>query len=692
MSLEQSLLNLIGRSYRVIVIVFLAMAIACAGLIDFKVENSIKSWVDTDSEGYQQYQRFITEFGDDATLLAVYSYADLTSVNLDEYLSFIEQIKKNNAVSAVFDPVDMFLLNPDGSSLNTSIVDDLKTSFKQRPPDFRNVLMSKDMTTLGILILLSQDHEQTHPEIVHEVEQHLSNMGLHSRFAGTSYFSDTLSQSLTHDLTLVITGLITMSILILLWFFRSPVVVVCVIAGIGISLLYTLVFTSVLQIKFNLLTLILYPLVFCIGITTSIHLFSRRDEGIWKFESAYKKIFKPTLITMITTIIGCGAFIFAPQTIVRDMGFVFPVAISITYFVMLIFVPSAYLMLAKHRRLLPLPISSIAGLSARKNIIVSFFLFIIAIVAVSQLSKLRTEPDAIYFFPPDAELIQSYKVIEEKLTGLMVVDMMVETVDGTLITTEKNTTNVKYFLGEARQLAELTDIVSPLDWLNTYKEEIITPELKQAYLSNDKKSMRITFRFKNISDVPFEDTINKLQGLWDKHKAPALMMHISGLLPMILEAQDALLKTQALVFPVILVLMTVVLFLIFPSPGVLLSACLANILPLIIMAGAMALFEIPVNSINLFVASVMLGVIVDDTIHLLYAWNKTDSIEHAMSEVKPALLITTLTIVLAFSSLLFSSLRPVSQFGLLSIVAVIVAYLCDVYLLPLLLNRIKVQA
>lgn len=690
MNVEKNVLNLIGRNYRAIVVSFLIIGIICGSITDFKVENSIKSWVDTGSDGYQQYQRFISEFGDDATLLAVYEYSDLASVNLNEYLSFIEQIRDSEAVSAVFDPVDMFLLNMDRTSLNESLIDELKNSFVRRPSDFRNVFISKDMKTLGLLIILKQDQENKHAQIVHEVKQGLAGIGLHSHFAGTSYFSDTLSESLTHDLTLVITGLVIMTLFVMFWFFRSPVVVICVMSGIGISLLYILAFTSMLQIKFNLLTLILYPLVFCIGITTSIHLFSRRDKGVWLLESAYKKIFKPTMITMITTIIGCGAFIFAPQTIVRDMGLVFPVAISISFLVMLVFVPSAYQWLAGSRELPPLPMSLTIDFSTRKNIVINLFLFIVAIAAVCQLPKLRTEPDAIYFFSPDSELIQSYKFIEDRLTGLMVVDMMVETIDGSVVTTKDNMEKIKHFLIEARKLPELTDVISASDWLNTYTEGFIMPELSQAYLSDNKTSMRLTFRFRNISDAPFAETISKLQGLWNKHKPRNLTMHITGLLPMVLAAQDALLKTQAVVFPVILILMTLVLFLILPSLKVLISACLANILPLTIMAGVMALLQIPVNSINLFVASVMLGVIVDDTIHLLYAWKTTGSIEHAMSEVKPALWITTLTIVLAFSSLLFSSLRPVFQFGLLSIVAVIIAYLCDVYLLPILLSKKQV--
>ena len=691
MNLENSLLRLIKYHNRVVVICFLLLAVACGSIAEFRVEHSIESWVDKSSDSYQQYRRLITEFGDDANLLAVYDRADLTPAKLHSYQSFIEHIRASEGVSNVFDPVNMFLLNLEGDSLDESAIDDLKKTFAQRPPDFRNVLMSSDMKTLGILIILKQDLEDLHPQIVHDVKQGLANIGLHCRFAGTSYFSETLSKSLTHDLVIVIIGLVIVTLIVMYWFLRSLVVLVCVITGIGISLLYTLAFTSMMNIKFNLLTLILYPLVFCIGITSSIHLFSRRDHGKWNLENAFTKVFKPVIITMITTVIGCCAFIFAPQTVVRDSGLVFPVAISITCLVMLVYVPAAYQLFASNRDLPSIPVSPATGYLSRKNEIISLFLVIVTIVAVFQLPKLRTEPDAIYFFSPDSELIQSYKYIEDRLAGLLVVDMIVETTDAKSITAQDKTEQIGQFVKSARKLPGLTTIISPLDWLNTYTEDIVMPELKQAYLSDNRRAMRLTFHFRNISDSPPVENINNLKRLWNEHDHPGLTMHITGLLPLILEAQDALLKTQAMVFPAILILITLVLFSIIRSFNVLVSACIANLLPLVIMAGAMAMLEIPVNSINLFVASVMLGVIVDDTIHLLYAWNKTGSIEHAMQEVKPALWITTLTIVLAFTSLLFSSLRPVLQFGLLSIIAVTIAYLCDVFLLPFLLHERRVS-
>ena len=691
MKIEQYLLGIIKNQYRIIVAGFLFAAIICIVVTDFSIENSIDSWIDKSSVDYQHYRQMVSEFGDDATLLVVFDRADLASSRLHDYQSFIEQIRTNRGVSIVFDPVDMFLLGPEGTSLDETVIEDLKKSFFNNPADFRNVLMSPDIETLAILIILQQDLEQLHPQIINEVEQGMDQLGLPCHLAGTSYFSDTLSKALTRDLSIVITVLVIVTLLVMQWFLRSPVVVACVITGIAISLLYTLALTSLLHIKFNLLTLILYPLIFCISITTSIHFFSRREAGNWNAEYAYKKIFRPTIITMITTVIGCSAFAFAPQTIVREMGLVFPAAIVISYLVVLIFVPSACQWLANSSSLQPLPVTRSLKPASMKNKLVSLLLASMTIIAVWQLPRLRTEPDAIYFFSPSSELIQSYKYIENKLTGLMVVDMVIKTKDGSSISTKDKTQQIKLFLNSAGKLPGLTTVVSPLDWLNSYMEDAVMPDFKQAYINENRLSMRLSFRFRNISDVSYSDNINKLKQLWEKSDHPELIMHITGLLPLILDAQDALLKTQRVVFPVILIMMTLVLFFIIPSLKVLVAATVANILPLIIMAGAMALFDIPVNSFNLFVLSVMLGVIVDDTIHLLYAWNATGSIERAMHEVKPALWFTTVTIVLAFASLLFSSLRPVLQFGLLSVIAVIIAYLCDVFLLPLLLGKKQVK-
>ncbi|MEQ8663599.1 MAG: hypothetical protein RLW62_22505, partial [Gammaproteobacteria bacterium] len=157
----------------------------------------------------------------------------------------------------------------------------------------------------------------------------------------------------------------------------------------------------------------------------------------------------------------------------------------------------------------------------------------------------------------------------------------------------------------------------------------------------------------------------------------------------ILEAQDRLLVIQSHMLPLVLAIISLILLLALRSVRVLLPALLANLLPLLLTAGCMAWFAVPINSINLFVGSVMLGIVVDDTVHLLHAWRTSGSIDMALAEVGQALWITSITVGLAFSTLAVSELVPIRQFGLLSMVAVGSAWLCDTCLLPTLLMQRK---
>jgi len=100
----------------------------------------------------------------------------------------------------------------------------------------------------------------------------------------------------------------------------------------------------------------------------------------------------------------------------------------------------------------------------------------------------------------------------------------------------------------------------------------------------------------------------------------------------------------------------------------------------------MVWLAIPVNAINLFVGSVILGLVVDDAIYLLHAYRETGDIDAALAEVGSALGITSISVGLAFASLAFSELVPIRQFGLLSAIAVACAWACDVCLLPTLIG------
>lgn len=683
-------LPLVRRYFVFINLLFLLAGLFCVFLADFnfRVEYSIDTWVEKNSSSWHLYQDLRNQFGDDETLLVVFKLKDLSPKRLDQYLQLTRTLQKSTGVKMLFDPVKLFLLTPHSQILDTHSITRLRQSLLHDPPDYRNVLVSKNLETIGLMILCHQNQSARYAEILHTVKQGMEDMGLPFRLAGTVYFSDTLTKAITTDLTTVIAELAIIALLGIAIFLWSWQLSLCVLMGIALNLLYTLAFATWLGIKLNLLSLIFFPLVFCMNLTTSIHLFSRRDsQGAWSLKQAYPSVCKPAFITMLATALGSAVFIFAPQTAISDMGIMLSFSIILSFFCSMLFVPSAYRSLAGSWNLSFLrPPHQITHKSTDPVTLISLVLITVATASFSTLPKLKTNPDAFYFFNQDSELVNSYQWIEDHLTGMLVIDMVIHTMDEHSLSTPGHLTQLKTFTATLQKQNELTTLLSGPKWMGFGLPGIIIPGLEKALVSKHEKTTRLVLRYRTTGQRTYAEIKKDLEKLWADADHKGLEMRITGLLPLILESQDELLQTQSKVFPVVLLIMSLVLLILLRSYWIVVLTLIANFIPLLIAAGVMVFFKISINSINLFVVSIILGVTVDNTIHLLYAWKEKRCFDSALTEVLPALWTTSLIVTLAFVALLLSGLAPVMEFGGLSIVIILSAYLCDRYLLPFLVS------
>jgi len=113
---------------------------------------------------------------------------------------------------------------------------------------------------------------------------------------------------------------------------------------------------------------------------------------------------------------------------------------------------------------------------------------------------------------------------------------------------------------------------------------------------------------------------NGIFEVWDSLDVSGLSLSLTGLVPLILLAQEEVLVSQFWTFLLILAVITICFYLCFRSCKLTVLSVIANLIPLIIAAGFMGLFGFSINAINIFVAAVIIGVIVDDTIHLLFCY------------------------------------------------------------------------
>jgi predicted RND superfamily exporter protein len=688
-----ALARLVARHPRAIVVGSIALTLGALLVHPLAVGHDYADWIDHDSTHYRAWAGLARDFGDADTVMAAFDVEVLEDdARRAAYFDLVAGLRAAPGVAGVVEPLAQFLgadrdFPPD--SVDRAILAD---ALAARSNDYRHLLVSRDAGTMALLVLLDPDQRAAHAAAVHALVDGLGAAGIPAAYAGTAYFSSVLADTIGSDLGRVIVLLLGVAVAVLAYFLREPRVVAAILAGVAVAAGAALAIASACGLDLNLLTLLLMPLVLGVVLTTAVHLFTRRVAGAWRYEQAIASVLAPATSAALTTALGCLSFHFAPQTLIARMGLVMPLAVLAAFAIALVFVPALLAWLAPHATLPPLRSHRLAVPRGARGA-VALGLLVTAIVAGSALPRLATNPDALFFFAADSQVMRDYRHIEQRLAGLLTVDLVIRAPAGVAVREGAPAAAIAQFAEALAALPELTTIVAghDLDWLALLGLERV-PGLGGALYTRDGSGARLVLRLRNVDARPWREIAADIAKRWDGTPHGALELEVTGLVPLILEAQDRLLHVQGRMLPLVLGIICLAMLVLYRRPSVLVAAVAANFIPLVVTAGAMAWCGIALNSINLFVGSVMLGIVVDDTIHLLHAWHRHGRVAPALAEVGDALWVTSVTVALAFAALAASSLVPVREFGLLSVLAVATAWLGDTCLLPVLLERLETRA
>jgi preprotein translocase subunit SecF len=150
-------------------------------------------------------------------------------------------------------------------------------------------------------------------------------------------------------------------------------------------------------------------------------------------------------------------------------------------------------------------------------------------------------------------------------------------------------------------------------------------------------------------------------------------------------------------FSLTMIFIFVIMLILFLSTRVGFIAVLPNAFPIIINFGIMGWFGIHLSMVTSLIASIAIGLAVDDTIHYLYRYNrefkkdldKDRSLRDSIQHVGRPVLFTTIAIGLGFAVLLFSNFKPTSIFGLLMVITMLAAVIGDLLILPALMLNVE---
>jgi hypothetical protein len=222
-------------------------------------------------------------------------------------------------------------------------------------------------------------------------------------------------------------------------------------------------------------------------------------------------------------------------------------------------------------------------------------------------------------------------------------------------------------------------------------------DFESSFLSDDGSASHISGRGLTMNSILYERAMDEIALFAEAALPEGVSAELTGVVPMITTMDRYLLVTFIKSFAMALAIIGVIMSLNFRSIRLGALSMIPNTIPIIAILGIMGFLKIDLSPATVTVAAISLGIAVDDTIHYMHRYLR--SIERgaeppvagglATTTVGRAMIYTTLTLGAGFIVMVVSDFGPTRLFGLLSALCILLALLCDLFLLPALLIKFE---
>ena len=460
------------------------------------------------------------------------------------------------------------------------------------------------------------------------------------------------------------------------------------------------------------------------------------------------KMFWPIIYTALTTICAFLSLIFSEIKPVIDFGWMMSLGLIISFVITFTLLPTLINLLSTEKINIEVESKSkitefLGEISINSRPTIFLITLVVIISSIVGISRLEVENSFINYFNKNTEIYKGMKLIDEKLGGTTPLDIIIKfpTFEKDKLTVaddefedwgdEENHDNRKYwftkdkiekiekvhsylesnpFVGKVLSFSSILKVAKqlnnnkPLDTLeigvfyskipDTIKKEVIDP-----YISIEDNEARISLRIKDSEkNLRRNDLIKKIE--YDLENQIGLKSNeykLAGVLILFNNLLQSLFKSQILTLGFVMSGIFAMFLLLFRNIKLSLIGVVPNFIAAFFILGIIGLLEIPLDMMTITIAAITIGIAVDNSIHYIYrfkeeffqnnSYEKTIKLCH--STVGIAILNTSITIVFGFSILVLSNFIPTIYFGVFTGLAMLLAMISVLTLLPSLILLTK---
>lgn len=568
-------------------------------------------------------------------------------------------------------------------------------------------------------------------------EKILSPAGITYHLLGAPSLNVTFKRTSFIDLKTINPVLVLLVIVYLIFTFKNFWGVFLPLTIIGTTLIFMTGLIGFLQIKMNSLTFILPGIIIAIAIADSVHLlstyFDRQGEGeeIWdSVKGALDKNFSPIFLTSVSTAIGFFSLTTSDVRPVAEMGLLAGIATLMAFVFSLLFIPSSLIVFNVGGKTVHKKGRTLKKHLARKYIkvlekwhIPVNIIFVIVCVSFAWLAlQNEVNSNPYEYFNDKNPITIGNKYTLKTFGGVGGPEIVVDSGVDNGITDPKFLKKVDEFQTwlnnrpYINRVLSVTDIVkevnrslhggSDSEYRIPDTKEMIAQELflytmglpQGMDLNNRMDIKQRELRLSLLWSVQnSKESLIRIEEIESKAKEMNLNVASTGKPVLFQRMNGYVVDTFATSMGMALGLITLILIAVYRSFKLGMLSLIPNFIPIVLGAGLLTIIKTPVDVGCAIVASVTLGIAVDDTIHFLSHYGKltrqgmprVEALTEVLSGTGVALIVTTMILVSGFGLFMFASLTPNMNFGILSSFVLFMALVCDLLVLPCIVLTVE---
>ncbi len=457
---------------------------------------------------------------------------------------------------------------------------------------------------------------------------------------------------------------------------------------------------------------------------------------------ACKKMMLPILYTVLTTICAFLSLIFSEIKPIIDFGWMMTLGLIVSFSVTFILLPSMINSFSSENIInvkdteKSIITSLLASFTKKDSFIILTMASIILISSIIGILKLEVENSFINYFDKETEIYKGMKKIDDDLGGTTPLNIIIKFPSAKVESDDdfseweddkdKNEDKSKYWftrdkmdkiikvhdyldsLPEIGKVLSFGSILRVAEDLNKKKlqsleiavlyskiPEEIKKEIISPYISVEKDEARIAVRIKDsLENLRRNELINKINNdLNTKLGFKKEEYKLAGVLILFNNLLQSLFKSQILTLGVVILGIFAMFFILFRNITLSLIGIVPNFIAAFFILGIIGMMGIPLDMMTITIAAITIGIAVDNSIHYIYRFkeeykkinNYNKTLDRCHSTVGIAILNTSITIVFGFSILVLSNFIPTIYFGVFTGIAMLLAMISVLTLLPKLL-------